>query len=105
MLNFSPFLLLCFPDTERPIDSSIPYGMEHIEASPEDKKAELVDSLHHLFPSWPPASAVKCLKWRYSQVSDAKSSSAFSDSRCVFDIRRLNCVFILPMTCSVVDPK
>jgi hypothetical protein len=48
----------------------MPYGMEHIEASPEDKRAELVDSLHHLFPSWPPASAVKCLKWRYSQVPD-----------------------------------
>jgi hypothetical protein len=70
MFSLLPFLLLCFPDTERPVGSSIPYGMEHIEASPEDKKAELVDSLHHLFPSWPPASAVKCLKWRYSQVPD-----------------------------------
>lgn len=49
--------------------TSVPFGMENIEVSPEDMKAQLVDSLHQLFPAWPPAAASKCLKWRYSQVS------------------------------------
>jgi hypothetical protein len=43
--------------------------MRNLEVSPADVQSELVDALHQLFPSWPKPSAVKCLKWRYSQVS------------------------------------
>ena len=42
--------------------------MKNIGASPGDVQAELMESLRQLFPSWPTPTAVKCLKWRYSQV-------------------------------------
>ena len=52
----------------KPTNFSVPYGMKNISASPGDVQAELMESLRQLFPSWPTPTAVKCLKWRYSQV-------------------------------------
>ncbi len=60
---------------------SVPFGVENIVVSPGDIQPELVAALYQLFPSWPPASAVKCLKWRYSQVSRTPEKTSLSGSR------------------------
>jgi len=49
--------------------TSVPYGMENREVSPESKKEELLSSLRDLFPAWPQPVSSKCLKWKFSQVS------------------------------------
>ena len=48
--------------------TSVPFGIEHVEKSPEDVKPLLLQHIERLFPSWPKPTQVKCQKWRYSQV-------------------------------------
>jgi len=51
--------------------TSVPFGLKHVEKSPEDVKPLLLEHIDRLFPSWPKPSQVKCQKWRYSQVQTA----------------------------------
>jgi len=49
--------------------TSVPFGIQNIEATPDSMKDMLVKSLLELFPTWPHPASVKCLKWKFSQVS------------------------------------
>ena len=51
--------------------TSVPFGVEHVEKSPEDVKPILLNHIERLFPDWPKPSQVKCQKWRYSQVQNS----------------------------------
>lgn len=53
--------------------TSVPFGIEHIEKSPEDVKPLLLNHINEIFPKWPKPTAVKCQKWKYSQVQKAYS--------------------------------
>eukprot|EP00088_Acartia_fossae_P039228 TRINITY_DN40832_c0_g1_i1.p1 TRINITY_DN40832_c0_g1~~TRINITY_DN40832_c0_g1_i1.p1 ORF type:complete len:351 (-),score=56.69 TRINITY_DN40832_c0_g1_i1:451-1503(-) len=49
--------------------TSVPFGIKNIEATPDSMKDMLVKSLLELFPTWPHPASIKCLKWKFSQVS------------------------------------
>ena len=51
--------------------SSVPFGIEHIEKTTEEVQPLLLRRINELFPSWPKPTAVKCQKWRFSQVQTA----------------------------------
>lgn len=55
--------------------TSVPFGIKHIERTPDSMKDELVAELMKLFPAWPQPRHIKCLKWRYSQVSRSYAGS------------------------------
>ena len=48
--------------------TSVPFGVEHVEKTPDDIKPILLKHIEKLFPNWPKPANVKCQKWRYSQV-------------------------------------
>ena len=48
--------------------TSVPFGIKHVEQNPDDMKPLLLKHIKELFPDWPEPTAVKCQKWRYSQV-------------------------------------
>jgi len=49
--------------------TSVPFGIQHIENTPDEVKPLLLDRIKELFPQWPEPSAIKCQKWKFSQVS------------------------------------
>lgn len=49
--------------------TSVPFGVKNIDSSPGELQDQLLLSLQEMFPSWPQPASVKCLKWKYSQVS------------------------------------
>lgn len=49
--------------------TSVPFGVEHIESTPQALQAQLVECVRARFPDLPEPKHVKCQKWRYSQVS------------------------------------
>ncbi|XP_023321238.1 renalase-like [Eurytemora carolleeae] len=51
------------------VHSSVPFGVQNIDVNPEQLKDKLINSLFELFPMWPKPASVKCMKWKYSQVS------------------------------------
>ena len=51
--------------------TSVPFGVEHIEKTPEEVEPILLNRVKKLFPTWPEPAAIKCQKWRYSQVQTA----------------------------------
>ena len=51
--------------------TSIPFGIENIEKTPDEVQPILLDRIEKLFPSWPKPTVVKCQKWRYSQVQQS----------------------------------
>jgi len=55
--------------------TSVPFGIKNIDATPESMKDMLVKSLMELFPTWPKPASVKCLKWKFSQVSRSYPSN------------------------------
>lgn len=48
--------------------TSVKFGLENLEKSLQETKEVLIDHVKKLFPEWPEAAAVKCHKWRFSQV-------------------------------------
>jgi len=48
--------------------TSVPFGIEHVEKTPDEVQPLLLNHIEKLYPSWPKPVAVKCQKWRYSQV-------------------------------------
>ena len=51
--------------------TSVPFGIEHLETNPDEVQLLLLNRVKELFPCWPKPTAVKCQKWRYSQVHTA----------------------------------
>lgn len=49
------------------------YGEKHVEDSIPDVESELLSYINKRFPGWPVPKAVKCHKWRFSQVRDIYS--------------------------------
>ena len=56
--------------TSAVLHTCVPFGVEHVEKTPEEVKPILMAELKRKFPEWPEPKQVKCQKWRYSQVSD-----------------------------------
>ncbi|XP_054287165.1 renalase-like [Macrosteles quadrilineatus] len=52
------------------LHSTVSFGAKHIEDSIPDMEKVLVSQAKVLFPNWPEPKAVKCHKWRYSQVTN-----------------------------------
>ena len=50
------------------VHSTVQFGLENIQKSPEEMRPVLQEALHQLLPSLPPAEETKSLKWLYSQV-------------------------------------
>jgi len=50
------------------VHSTVPFGLQNIEATPEEIKPALVSAVRGMFPQWPEPADVKSLKWLYSQV-------------------------------------
>lgn len=51
--------------------TSVPFGIKHIEETPQEVQPILVDRVKEMFPEWPQPNSVKCQKWKFSQVSSA----------------------------------
>ncbi|XP_059091733.1 renalase-like isoform X2 [Tigriopus californicus] len=49
--------------------TSVSFGLEHVESTPQALQAQLVACVRARFPDLPEPKHVKCQKWRYSQVS------------------------------------
>eukprot|EP00095_Tigriopus_kingsejongensis_P010837 maker-scaffold332_size203095-snap-gene-1.19 protein:Tk10837 transcript:maker-scaffold332_size203095-snap-gene-1.19-mRNA-1 annotation:"hypothetical protein DAPPUDRAFT_327763" len=49
--------------------TSVKYGQEHVEKTPQAMEAELDARIRKLFPDLPRPKHLKCQKWRYSQVT------------------------------------
>ncbi|KAK3908420.1 Renalase [Frankliniella fusca] len=49
--------------------SNVQYGQENIDRSLIDMEPVLLEEYRKLFPTWPKPAAIKCQKWRYSQVT------------------------------------
>lgn len=50
------------------VHTSVPFGLEHLEEDQEQVQPLILEELDQLLPGLPPPVAVKCQKWRYSQV-------------------------------------
>jgi len=48
--------------------TSVPFGIKHIDKTPDSMKDMLLTSLLEMYPSWPQPVHVKSLKWKFSQV-------------------------------------
>ena len=57
---------------ERPpaavLHTNVKYGAENVEKTLIEMEPLLLEEYNKLFQSWPKPAAVKCQKWRYSQV-------------------------------------
>lgn len=53
------------------LHTSIPFGKANVEKTPDQVKPVLLKCIKDLYPDWPEPKAVKCQKWRYSQVTSA----------------------------------
>ena len=51
------------------IHTSVAFGKDHVEKTPEEVKPILLKAVKEFLPHWPDPSEVKCQKWRFSQVS------------------------------------
>lgn len=51
------------------VHTSVPFGLEHLEEDQEQVQPLILEELDQLLPGLPPPVAIKCQKWRYSQVS------------------------------------
>ena len=51
------------------LHTSVPFGVEHVEKTVDQVEPLLMDALARSFPELPAPKAVKCHKWRFSQVS------------------------------------
>ncbi|KAG8276287.1 hypothetical protein J6590_068574 [Homalodisca vitripennis] len=51
--------------------TSVGFGLKHVDDNIEDIQQLLMSQVRMLFPSWPEPKAVKCHKWRYSQVTNS----------------------------------
>ncbi|KAK3869347.1 hypothetical protein Pcinc_025331 [Petrolisthes cinctipes] len=61
-------------DTTTPsvvVHTSVPFGKAHVEETPNQVQPLLVSSVTEMFPHWPQPKAIKCQKWRFSQVTSA----------------------------------
>lgn len=50
--------------------STVPFGIQHVDDALPDMEKVLLAQARSLFPHWPEPLAVKCHKWRYSQVTN-----------------------------------
>lgn len=48
--------------------TSVEYGRNHLNSPLPTVQSELMSHVEELFPEWPRPKAVKCHKWKYSQV-------------------------------------
>ncbi|XP_010603295.1 renalase isoform X2 [Fukomys damarensis] len=51
------------------IHTTVPFGVTHLEHSIEDVQELILQQLENILPGLPQPVAVKCHKWRYSQVT------------------------------------
>lgn len=49
----------------------VEFGQKNVEVDKADMEKVLIEKAEALFPDWPKPAAVKCHKWRYSQVIDS----------------------------------
>lgn len=49
--------------------TKVPWGIKHLETPIPDVEKMLVAHYQKRYPDWPAPISVKCLRWRYSQVS------------------------------------
>ncbi|KAL4640086.1 renalase isoform X1 [Arapaima gigas] len=57
------------------VHTSVPFGMEYLEAVKEDVEPLILAELKKVLPSLPQAVSVKVQKWRYSQVVSAVNNA------------------------------
>lgn len=55
--------------------STVPFGIHHVDDAVPDMEKVLLAQAKSLFPHWPEPEAVKCHKWRYSQVTSPYSGT------------------------------
>ncbi|CAL4124388.1 unnamed protein product, partial [Meganyctiphanes norvegica] len=51
--------------------TSVPFGIGHVDKTPQEVEPILVNRVKEMFPEWPQPLSVKCQKWKFSQVSSA----------------------------------
>jgi len=51
------------------LHTSVPFGLKHIDRTVKEVEPILMSALEQSFPDLPPPKAVKCQKWKFSQVS------------------------------------
>lgn len=69
------------------LHSSIQYGEENLENTLIEMEPVLLAEYGNLFKEWPKPAAVKCHKWRYSQVSNILIFSLFPF--CLYSVIKL----------------
>jgi len=57
------------------LHTTVPFGVKHVEKTPDEMKPVLMEKIRELFPDWPEPKSVKCQKWRYSQASQPYDGS------------------------------
>ena len=50
------------------LHTSVPFGLKHIDRTVKEVEPILMSALEQSFPDLPPPKAVKCQKWKFSQV-------------------------------------
>lgn len=50
------------------LHTSVPFGIEHVDRTVPEAEPILKEALKRAFPDLPTPKALKCHKWRYSQV-------------------------------------
>ncbi|XP_037083968.1 renalase-like [Pollicipes pollicipes] len=50
------------------VHTSVAFGVEHVEKTPDQVQPILLRHVTELFPDWPVPVTIKCQKWRFSQV-------------------------------------
>ncbi|XP_022112095.1 renalase-like [Acanthaster planci] len=51
------------------VHTSVPFGIQHLEADKDEIQRVIMQHLYQLLPDLPEPAEVKCLRWRYSQVT------------------------------------
>ena len=53
----------------------MPFGIKHLEEDMNIVEPLIIDQVKSLLPDLPKPSSTKCIRWRYSQVSESYSGS------------------------------
>ncbi|XP_011662386.2 renalase isoform X2 [Strongylocentrotus purpuratus] len=51
------------------VHTSVPFGIKHIDMAKSDVQPIIMNHLNDVIPNLPEPSSIKCVGWRYSQVS------------------------------------
>lgn len=53
------------------LHTSVPFGKVNVDKTPDQVKPVLLECIKDMYPHWPEPKAVKCQKWKFSQVTSA----------------------------------